>query len=139
MGRRVNHQQESQIYILTIIAPGLLDLKRRQDSELPRNEAYIRFAAEVPELEGIIHDEDELDEIRDPIRIIICMSKEGSQHLLGAQFLQSDIGFKRVIGFHEFELGGRDPKSRTSTYHLYLCSFAGSQVSSQPSHFVESM
>jgi hypothetical protein len=42
------------------------------------------------------------------------MSKEGSKRLLQAQYIQSDIGFKRVIGFVEFELASLDRDANTS-------------------------
>ena len=94
---------------------GLLDMKKCQDEELSADEVYIRYAADLPSsLSSIIHDEDELADPRNPIRIVVCMSKESSRRLLEAQFLQSDIGFKRIVGFQEFELGGRDFTSRTS-------------------------
>ena len=44
----------------------------------------------------------------DLLRIIICMTQESSHRILRAQFLQSDIAFKRVAGFLEFEVGGLD-------------------------------
>ena len=94
---------------------GLLHMKKRQDEELPVDEVYIRYAAELhSSLGNIIHDEDEIADTKTPIYIIVCMSKESSQRLLEAQFVQSDIGFKRIVGFQEFELGGRDFTSRTS-------------------------
>jgi hypothetical protein len=77
--------------------------------------------AELPLLGSIIHEEDDTNRASDPIRIIICMSKDSSKRLLDAQFLQSDIGFKRIVGFQEFELGGRDHGSRTGvSVHLLL-------------------
>jgi hypothetical protein len=88
-------------------------LKQRQDQELPPEEVYIRYAAELPSLGSIVHEEDNVDKGSDPIRIVICMSQDSSKRLLDAQFLQSDIGFKRIVGFQEFELGGRDHGSRT--------------------------
>jgi hypothetical protein len=94
----------------------------QQDSELPAEEVYIRYAAEVPSLDSIIHDEDDLEKNGDPIRIIICMNKESSKRLAGAQFLQSNIGFKRIVGFQEFELGGRDPGSRTGVFLFIIFS-----------------
>ena len=48
------------------------------------------------------------------VRIVICMTREGSQRLLQAQYLQSDMAFKRVVGFHEFELAAIDRISNTS-------------------------
>lgn len=90
-------------------------MKKRQDEELSVDEVYIRYAAELhSSLNNIIHDEDEVTDTKTSIRIVVCMSKESSQRLLDAQFVQSDIGFKRIVGFHEFELGGRDFTSRTS-------------------------
>ena len=108
--------------LINLILLGLLHLKQRQDQELPPEEVYIQYAAEVLSLGSIIHEED--DDMNgaggDPIRVIICMNKESSKRLLDAQFLQSDIGFKRIVGFQEFELGGRDHNSRTgvSIFHL---------------------
>lgn len=60
------------------------------------------------------HEEDDPERRDEPLRLIICMTKESSARLLEAQYLQSDIGFKRIIGFYEFELGGLDWDSRTS-------------------------
>lgn len=57
------------------------------------------------------------------LRFILCMTVEGSELLLNAQYVQSDIGFRRVIGFYEFELGAweRDPTTckliRSSSKH----------------------
>lgn len=68
---------------------------------------------EIPDGVLSVHDEDEVGECREALRIIICMSKSSSQRLLEAQYLQSDIAFKRVTGFLEFEIGGLDQNSRT--------------------------
>lgn len=98
---------------------GLLHLKARQDDELPPEDHYIRFAAEVPSLSGIIHEEDDETEPgqpAQPIRVIICMSKQSSQRLVKTQFLQSDIGFKRIVGFQEFELGGKEFGSNSGMF-----------------------
>jgi hypothetical protein len=89
-------------------------MKKCQDEELSVDEVYIRYAAKLHSSLNIIHDEDEVTNTTTSIRIVICMSKESSQRLLDAQFVQSDIGFKRIVGFQEFELGGRDFTSRTS-------------------------
>lgn len=72
---------------------------------------------EIPAEGMCAHEEDELelDNSGEALKIVVCMSRESSQRLLDAQYLQSDIGFKRVIGFHEFELGGLDWESCTST------------------------
>jgi hypothetical protein len=43
------------------------------------------------------------------LRMVVCMTPSQSRHLLDAQYLQSDIAFKRVVGYYEFELAGWDP------------------------------
>jgi len=40
--------------------------------------------------------------------------------LLQAQYLQSDIAFKRIVGFLEFEIGGMDQNAKISVYPLIL-------------------
>jgi hypothetical protein len=51
-----------------------------------------------------------------PLRIIICMKKASSLRLAKAQFLQSDIAFKRVAGFLEFEIGGLEQNSKIGEF-----------------------
>lgn len=99
---------------LITMSIGLLLMKEIQDRELPSDSVYIRYISEVPTSRMDVHEEDELDEAGKPLRIIICMSKEGSRRLLQARYLQSDIGFKRVVGFQEFELGELDRDTCTS-------------------------
>ncbi|KAF9243075.1 hypothetical protein BU15DRAFT_86510 [Melanogaster broomeanus] len=98
---------------------GMLHLKTTQDSELLLEDHYIRLAVELPhvyELEGSSGDEEE-DSGDSPFRLVICMLPENSRRLKEAQYLQSDIGFKRIQGFQEFELGGKDIQSNiTLTY-----------------------
>ncbi|KAF9232366.1 hypothetical protein BU15DRAFT_90674 [Melanogaster broomeanus] len=48
---------------------------------------------------------DDFDDGDVPLRVVICMLPQNSQRLQTAQYIQSDIGFKRVAGFQEFELG----------------------------------
>jgi hypothetical protein len=93
------------------------------DAKLPPEHRYIRYAAEIPDLGLEVHDEDDLDSVdaAKPFRIVICMTMEASRCLLNAQFLQSDIGFKRIVGFQEFELGAFDRRSRTS---MFICARA---------------
>jgi hypothetical protein len=101
----------------------ILRLKRTQDVEIALKDHYIRYAAEIAKDSVIAHDEDDPEDSEsDPLRILICMSQRSSQRLIRAQYLQSDIGFKRVVGFQEFELAGLDRDANTSPYlsHLYL-------------------
>lgn len=48
------------------------------------------------------------------ICIVICMSKESSHQLLRAQYFQSDIDFKYIVSFYEFELAYFDYDANTS-------------------------
>ena len=100
---------------------GVIHLKKLQDESLPADAHYIRriiFMAEYS-----VHEEDEPrpEGDADGVRIVICMTREGSQRLLQAQYLQSDMAFKRVVGFHEFELATIDRISNTSK-QLYMFS-----------------
>jgi hypothetical protein len=100
---------------------GLRHLKEIQDADLPAALHYIRYIAEVPLSNLSTHEEDDSDETGDPLRIIICMSKESSWRLLHAQYLQSDIAFKRVTGFLEFEIGGSNQNANIGqSFLLYL-------------------
>ncbi|KAJ7122723.1 hypothetical protein C8R46DRAFT_1238174 [Mycena filopes] len=106
---------------------GLLHMKNLQDEYLPSDEAYIRFVLEDPSLDGTHDQNDEEDEDPEsdpgiPFRIAVCMTKEGSRRLLRAKYLQSDIAFRRIVGFKEFELGGLERDSRTTIVYcrIYL-------------------
>jgi hypothetical protein len=63
------------------------------------------------------HDEDDNDtppSSDKKTRIIICMAPDSSARLQQAQYLQSDIGFKRIVGFDEFEIASMDRDANTS-------------------------
>ena len=97
---------------------GLLHLKSQQDSST--SEApYIRLIAEFPELGFSQDDDGDEDMDNEPLQIAVCMSQSSSARLLRAHYLQSDIGFKCIVGFKEFELGGLDENSSTSMF-IYL-------------------
>ncbi|KAJ7145085.1 hypothetical protein C8R43DRAFT_890873 [Mycena crocata] len=92
-------------------------LKELQDAHLPKSEHYIRrmiiFNANTMEY----HEEDEDDKSNDStyVRIIICMSREASHRLLERGcYLQSDIAFKRIVDFLEFEMACMDRDANTS-------------------------
>lgn len=78
---------------------------------MSQEDRYIRYMVEIP-LAGLPkHDEDDpepVDSTGGVLRVIICMKPASSRRLLTAQYVQSDIAFKRVSGFLEFELGGLD-------------------------------
>ena len=85
---------------------------------------YIQKIIFMTDSELMTHEEDEpvlagegdLDGV---LWIIICMTQEGSKPLLGAWYLQSDMAFKQIVGFYEFELAAVDWISNTS---MWLCS-----------------
>lgn len=93
---------------------GAVQLKKTQDDSLPIEMHYIRKIIVMTEF--ITHEEDEPALIGDSdgVQIIICMTPEGSKHLLCAQYLQSDMAFKRIVGFFEFEMAAVDRISNTS-------------------------
>ncbi|KIJ69922.1 hypothetical protein HYDPIDRAFT_78824 [Hydnomerulius pinastri MD-312] len=96
---------------------GLLNLKEIQDRTLPDHQRYIRLAVEVPQTVLSSNHEADNDNSDTPLRVVICILPQNSHRLQAAQYLQSDIGFKRVAGFQEFELSGIDLKSNlTLTY-----------------------
>ncbi|KAF7975392.1 hypothetical protein HWV62_9607 [Athelia sp. TMB] len=104
---------------------GLLHLKRLQDQDLPPEDHYIRYAEEIPIHSLPVHDEDETEHSNPAdkmLRIVVCMSPESSQRLAAAQYLQSDIAFKRVSGFLEFEIGGlhRDANMAIPYCRVYI-------------------
>ncbi|KAJ2911744.1 hypothetical protein MD484_g8674, partial [Candolleomyces efflorescens] len=94
---------------------GLQFLKEEQDrnGSLP----YIRYMTELADDAGS-DSGDSADEARDlnskPLQICVCMTPEGSKRLASARYIQSDISFKRVAGFMEFEIGGMIEESNTS-------------------------
>ena len=57
--------------------------------------------------------EDCIGSARNIICVIVCMTPVNSQRLLCAQFVESDIAFKHVSGFLEFEISGLENGSRT--------------------------
>ena len=88
-----------------------------QDKTLEPDHQYIRRMKEFS-LEGVDINEDDDPEDCDGgagniICVIVCMTPVNSQRLLRAQFVESDIAFKRVSGFLEFKIGGLENGSRT--------------------------
>ena len=112
-GWKGNCYKYHQIILTGIFeAVGLIHFKATQDKKLSPEDIYIWFSEEI-HLGLPSHKEDDPEQSEDPLRIIVCLTKECSCHLLEAQYLQSDIGF------YEFELGGLDLDSHTSITFLY--------------------
>lgn len=90
-------------------------MKQQQDEQMDPNDHYIRRVIEIAadSMEGYESDEPPTGK-DNTVRIVICMSKEGSERLVNAQYPQSDIAFKRVAGYYEFELASVDRDANTS-------------------------
>jgi hypothetical protein len=101
---------------------GVVHLKEIQDATLPPSEHYIRYMADIPASSMQSHDEDDPEDIHStsPFQIVICMTPQASKRLLQARYLQSDISFKRIVGFKEFELVSFDRHTRTSTTTIQI-------------------
>ncbi|KAJ7913928.1 hypothetical protein B0H13DRAFT_1612047 [Mycena leptocephala] len=95
---------------------GILHLKRQQDDTLPSHQRYIRVILELDNATLPAHDEDDDQPptTDKKTRIIVCMAPDSSARLCKAQYLESDIGFKRIVGFDEFEIAGMDRNANTS-------------------------
>ncbi|KAJ3925577.1 MAG: hypothetical protein NXY57DRAFT_967582 [Lentinula lateritia] len=94
---------------------GLEYLKHQQDSLLPADEHYVRQMIEIP-ADQFNEDSDDLlsdSGQGESLQIVICMTPQASQRFVMAQHLQSDIAFKRVVGFYEFEIASIDSISNT--------------------------
>lgn len=87
---------------------GLALLNKKQDELLNQELHYIRRMIHIKDLPTHEEDNPATDGDSSDVRIVICMTCEGSQHLLSAQYVQSDMAFKRVVGYYEFELASID-------------------------------
>lgn len=120
-------------------ATGLVHLKEQQDHALPKHKHYVRFVHEYSgqTVSVEVSDSDSSDSptftpavashpsgaspspvaelgLKSPLRIVVCMTPESSRRLARAQYVQSDISFKRVVGFLELAIGGFDRDAQTS-------------------------
>ncbi|KAJ7222651.1 hypothetical protein C8J57DRAFT_1094515 [Mycena rebaudengoi] len=91
---------------------GVAQLKEHQDHFLAPECHYIRrMVVLTPEARH--EDEEEEDTSSkgedDKLRIVVCMKKESSRRLKAmGQYLQTDIAFKRIMRYLEFELACKD-------------------------------
>ncbi|KAJ7276956.1 hypothetical protein C8J57DRAFT_1584425 [Mycena rebaudengoi] len=83
--------------------------------ERPLTEQYIRTMVDIDASGFDVHDEDEVEQSQglSRLKFIVLMGREGSERLLNTQYVQSDIGFKRIVGLYEFELAGWDRDAAT--------------------------
>ncbi|KAJ7693792.1 hypothetical protein B0H16DRAFT_1352014 [Mycena metata] len=95
---------------------GILGLKDLQIISRPLRDHCIRQMVDI-DIEGVeSHVEDDPVALSESkrLRFILCMTAESSERLLTAQYVQSDIAFRRVVGFYEFELGAWERDATTS-------------------------
>ncbi|KAF9059072.1 hypothetical protein BDP27DRAFT_1371886 [Rhodocollybia butyracea] len=117
-----------QVYIHTAIHTvhpfgtgwtGVLHLKKEQDLRLLPSQRYIRFAEEM-RLDQQVDNPEDFDVLgqcddSNTFCLIICVKAENSMRLVkDARHKQSDISFKHVAGWLEFELGGYDRVNQCS-------------------------
>ncbi|KAJ3869260.1 hypothetical protein EV359DRAFT_59917 [Lentinula novae-zelandiae] len=112
-GKVVNQFNELNGLRLKCSISGVLHLKMAQDASRAVADHYIRYAQEI-QLQcdpGDVEDTQLLGQVADPnaLRLIICIKSKNSLQLIrDARHIQSDISFKRIAGWLEFELGGFD-------------------------------
>jgi hypothetical protein len=98
---------------------GVLNLKAHHD-QLSKETHYIRRVLLIPmgeQPEDEDEDEDELPKGDGILCIIICMTPEASRRLISSgRYLQSDIAFRRITGFKEFEVAGMERDTNTSEF-----------------------
>lgn len=102
---------------------GLLHVKTQQDELLAPTDQYLCVMLELPDTEV---DNNEADVPEDQpfssegksLRIAICMTSAASKQLVEAQYLQSDIRFKQIVGFYEFEIASLDRYSNYVLLHF---------------------
>ncbi|KAK6974428.1 hypothetical protein R3P38DRAFT_3331676 [Favolaschia claudopus] len=107
---------------------GVVSLKAHQDENLPKESHYIRRILAIDHGPANIdiddEEEEELGGLKtkdDRLRIIICMTPEASRRLIrSGRYLQSDIGFRRIVGFKEFEVASMDRDANTSLIFLRI-------------------
>ncbi|KAK7022633.1 hypothetical protein R3P38DRAFT_3196030 [Favolaschia claudopus] len=105
---------------------GVLRLKEWQDHNLGLEEHYIRCIIDVPDFPTDEFDSDEalaasnVPDASPNLRAIVCMTPNGSRRLKKSQYVQSDIGFQRIEGFHEFEIASMDSFANTSVIFLRI-------------------
>jgi hypothetical protein len=93
----------SSLILCLLRSPGVVNLKAHQDEKLPKESHYIRRVLAIDQAYSAEDDEDDIipQAVKDDcLRIIICMTPEGSRRLLSSgRYLQSDIAFRRIVGF----------------------------------------
>ncbi|KAJ6467649.1 hypothetical protein C8R47DRAFT_1303282 [Mycena vitilis] len=123
----LSNRSHIQAYIKQAIEQHcVVNLKAQQDAALAPEHRYIRRIITIPFNKLPRHEDDdeaEKDNKDDLVRIIICMSPEGCRRLLSmGRYLQSDIAFRRIMAFLEFELAcmARDPNTSLIFCRVYI-------------------
>ncbi|KAK0434844.1 hypothetical protein EV421DRAFT_1909145 [Armillaria borealis] len=93
---------------------GVKALFTSQCNNVAQQEWYIRCVEELPWEDLDDPDPRPLGDQDTTFRLVVCMTPPRSEALLHAEYVESDISFKWVAGFKEFELVGFDRVSNTS-------------------------
>ncbi|KAK7038761.1 hypothetical protein VNI00_010646 [Paramarasmius palmivorus] len=100
-----------------VFPAGALHLHRIQSENFPVESQYIRHIQDfsITDLDDPEHKGSE------GLRIIVCMSQEGSRRLQQVEHGQSDISFKRINGkWYEFIVAGRDRNANASVVYCRI-------------------
>lgn len=98
---------------------GVKELFASQCHNVPCEEWYIQCVEELPWEDLLDPEPRPLGDQDTTFRLIVCMTPSHSEALHRAEYMESDISFKRVVGFKEFELVGFDRVSNTSKKFQY--------------------
>ncbi|PBK98504.1 hypothetical protein ARMGADRAFT_920768 [Armillaria gallica] len=120
---------------------GVLSLQKAQRLTCSPDQFYLCIAEEMSwsSLEATCPLQDPTDPLplshKDTaFRLIICMNLQRSHDLLQTRNVQSDIAFKRVSGYKEFELVSFDEQSHSHTISLSISKLSFSIPSSYIAH-----
>ncbi|KAJ7059864.1 hypothetical protein C8F01DRAFT_1253960 [Mycena amicta] len=93
-------------------------MAREEDQPVDKQQRYIRRM--LVKSTSPAHEEEETSDSLQPkkvedLRVVVCMTPQASRRLLNVgQYLQCDIGFKRIVDYYEFELACMDREANTS-------------------------
>ncbi|KAF8990805.1 hypothetical protein BDZ89DRAFT_1173479 [Hymenopellis radicata] len=89
----------------------------QEEQKLPPEDRYLRRVIDLDASTLPVHPEDnkrtKATDRSPNLKAIVCMLPEASRRLLKAQYLQSDISFKRIVEYREFVVCGLDRVSNT--------------------------
>ncbi|KAK1230795.1 hypothetical protein PQX77_006109 [Marasmius sp. AFHP31] len=107
-------QAKKEVFPMGTGWEGALHLQKCHLERYGDEDQYIRSIIHVP---GDQLQDNGDDGCTEDLKIVLCMSKEGSRRLIqSGRYLQSDISFKRLNGWKEFIIAGRDRDANAVVY-----------------------